>query len=143
MKLFKLLLLPCLLLIGAAGCATGPAYSQYRADLPAPRDGYGRIWFYRPTVVAAEIQPVIKLDEKIVGHAVPQGFFSVDVPPGPHTVSASMVWKHSIVVNVSSNGDSYVRFTPLFGFMAHHFMPEEVNDSLAPTTMQSLRLAIR
>ena len=143
MKRSKLLLGIGFLALLVAGCATGPAYNQYRATLPPPQEGYGRIWFYRPTVLPVEVEPVIKLDERIVGHAIPQGFFHVDVPAGMHQVSATMVWKHSTVITVATNGDSYVRFTPLFGFLGHHFMPEEVNDSLAPTSLQNLHLAVR
>ena len=143
MKLSKYLAGMGFLALMAAGCATGPAYNEYRASLAPPREGYGRIWFYRPTVLPMEVQPVIKLDEKIVGHAIPQGFFAVDVPAGPHEVSATMVWKHSTVITVISNSDSYVRFKPLFGFLGHHFMPEEVNDSFGPNNMQHLHLAVR
>ena len=130
-------------MIGIAGCATGPSYSQYTANLAPPKDGYGRIWFYRSTIAAAGIQPVIKLDDRIVGHAVPQGYFHVDVPAGAHQVGATMVFTHSIVINVTTNCDSYVRFTPLFGLIPHHFMPEEVDASLAPNTMRSMHLAVR
>ena len=142
-KLLKPLFLFAISALFAVGCATGPAYPQYRATLSPPKEGYGRIWFYRGTVLAAEIQPVIKLDDKIVGHAVPQGFFQVDVPAGVHEVSATSVWKHSAVITVSTNTDTYIRFTPLFGVIAHHFMPEEVDDSFGPSSLHNLRLAIR
>src|SRR6266702_3328907 len=114
MKILNSVLLIGSLVVWATGCATGPSYPEYRATLSPPKEGFGRIWFYRPTVLGAEVQPVIKLDDKIVGHAVPQGFFEVDVPAGVHQVSASMVWTHSLVVTVSTNNDTYVRFTPLF-----------------------------
>jgi len=142
-KLLKSLLVIGSVTLCAAGCATGPSYSQYRSTLSPPREGYGRIWFYRPTVLAAEVQPVIKLDDRIVGHAVPQGFFRVDVPAGVHEVSATSIWKHSAIVTVSTNNDTYIRFTPLFGIIAHHFVPEEVDDSLGPNSLHNLRLAIR
>src|ERR1051326_1390723 len=82
MKLFKSLLttLPSALLAG--GCASGPKYSQYRPTLPPAPTGFGRVWFYRPSAMGAGVQPAVKLDDQVVGNAVPHGFFHVETLPG-------------------------------------------------------------
>ena len=72
----SLLTAGCLAIL-AAGCASGPKYSEYRCTVPAPSQGSGRIWFYRPSAVGAAVQPAVKLDGQQVGNAVPHGFFHV------------------------------------------------------------------
>jgi hypothetical protein len=143
MKLFKLLLtaLPSALL--AVGCASGPKYSQYRPTLPPAPTGFGRVWFYRPSAMGAGVQPAVKLDDQVVGNAVPHGFFHVETLPGAHEVSAKTEWKHKTSITVSTNADSYVRLNMMMGLIVGHIIPKEVPEAQAAKEMQNLHLATK
>ena len=71
-NLFLLLVALCLL----AGCATsGPKYSEYKTQIPAPSPDVGRIYFYRTSVLGAALRPNVVLNNEVVGEAIASGFF--------------------------------------------------------------------
>src|SRR5215212_2736243 len=75
MNPFKnLFIVGCLAALGA-GCASGPRYANFRPAVQPPPEGYGRIWFYRPAVMGAEVQPAVKVDGQPVGRAISRGVF--------------------------------------------------------------------
>lgn len=129
------------LAIFVVGCASGPKFSDYRSTVSPPEEGYGRIWFYRPSAFGAAVQPAINLDNRTVGNAVPHGFFHVETPPGAYTVSATTEWTHQISINVTTNEESYVRLNMMIGLFVGHVIPEEVPESQAIKEMQDLHLA--
>jgi len=140
MKYFRNLLLVGGLALLSAGCASGPRYTNYRAAVAPPPDGYGRIWIYRPAVHGAETQPEVKVDGQVVGRAVPRGVFHVDTPAGVHQVSASTEWKHTAIVNVPPNADTYVRLKTLPGLLLHHLVPQQVPEERASDELTKMRI---
>lgn len=48
----------------------------------------GRIYVYRTAAFGAAVQPKVRLNEEVIGKAVPKGFFYVDRPIGEYTLSA-------------------------------------------------------
>src|SRR5881397_800732 len=87
------LLILCWLMIG---CAGGPRFTDYAKRLPPPRQGDGRIWFYRPQkVFGAALQPTVYLNGQAVGTAKPGGFFHVDRPAGFYEVKCTTEWSDS------------------------------------------------
>jgi len=139
-------LIPSLLMTGCvaaltAGCASGPRYAEYRPSVAPAREGYGRVWFYRPSVRGAMFQPAVKLDNQRVGNAVPHGFFAVETTPGIHEVSAATEWKHKTTINVRSNEDTYVRLITWPGLLAYHVIPKEVEAPRAMNDLKNLHLA--
>lgn len=139
-KLFKTILLASGLAIFAVGCASGPKFSEYRLTVPPPPAGQGRIWFYRPSALGAAVQPAVKLDDQVVGNAVPHGYFHVETLPGEHTVSATTEWTHKISINVNTNEDSYVRLSMMIGLFVGHVIPKEVPESQGTNDMKNLHL---
>jgi len=125
------------------GCAGGVKYSEYRPTVAAPAQGYGRIWFYRPSAMGAGVQPAVKLDGQQVGNAVPHGYFHVETQPGPHTVSTTTEWTHKTPLTVSTNGDSYIRLNMMIGLLVGHVIPKEVAESKATNDMKNLHLVTK
>jgi hypothetical protein len=141
MNRIKVLAMAVGLALLAVGCASGPKYSDYRPTVSPPAEGFGRIWFYRPSVLGAAVQPAVNLDDRSVGNAVPQGYFHVETMPGEHTVSCTTEWTHKVTINVSTNADSYVRLNMMMGLFIGHVVPKEVPESEAVQDMQNLHLA--
>src|ERR1039457_6432847 len=140
MKSIQNLLLTCFLAVFAFGCASGVKFSEYRATVPPPPEGYSRIWFYRPSALGAAIQPAVKLDDPTVGNAVPNGFFHVETQPGTHEVSATTEWKHKTSIVVTTNANSYVRLNMMMGLFVGHVVPKEVPERQATNDMKNLHL---
>ncbi len=140
-NMIKPLLFAAGLVIFAAGCASGPKFSEYRPTVSPPATGDGRIWFYRPSAFGAAVQPAVNLDGGSVGNAVPHGFFYVDTRPGSHEVSCTTEWTHKASVNVESNQDKYVRLEIMMGLFVGHIVPKEVPESKALKEMNDLHLA--
>ena len=130
------------LVIFAVGCSSGPKFSDYRPTVSHPAEGNGRIWFYRPSALGAAIQPSVKLDDQVVGSAVPHGFFHVETLPGKHTVSCTTEWTHKTSINVTTNVDSYVRLNMAMGLFVGHVIPNEVPEAKATNEMKNLHLAV-
>ena len=122
----------------AVGCASGTKFSEYRASAPPVPEGYGRVWFYRPSAMGAVVQPDVKLDDQVVGSAVPHGFFHVEIKPGEHQVSAATEWKHQKPITVTTNGDSYMRRNMMIGLFVGHVIPEVMPEAKATNQMNGL-----
>lgn len=137
------LLSALLLLVLMSGCASGTKYSEYRPTMPPPAEGFGRVWFYRPSAFGAAIQPAVKLDDQSVGRAVPRGFFHVETRPGLHRISATTEWKHKAEINVSTNSDTYVRLDMAMGLFAGHVIPKEVPEAKATNDLKNLHLTTK
>ena len=135
------LLAASLLALGLAGCASGPGYAEYRRTLPPPPEGQTRVWFYRPSMLGAAVQPAVKLDGRSVGSAVPRGFFHVETEPGTHEVSITTEWTHKAQINPTTNSETYVRLNMALGFMVGHVVPVEVTPEKAARDLGSLRHA--
>ena len=140
MKSIQNLLMTCFLAIFAVGCASGVKFSEYRATVPPPPEGYGRVWFYRPSALGAAIQPAVKLDDQPIGNAVPKGFSHYETLPGIHEVSATTEMKHKITITVTTNTDNYVRLNMMMGLFVGHVLPREVPEHQATNDMKNLHL---
>ncbi len=123
------------------GCASGPKFSEYHQTAPPCPAGQGRIWFYRPAAAAAAVQPDVKLDGRVVGKAVPHGFFSADTTPGAHEVSATTEWTHKKQITVLPNCETYVQLNMAIGLFVGHIVPEEVPPEKALRKIENLHLA--
>lgn len=124
------------------GCASGPAYSQYRATAPPLAAGMGRIWFFRHSVLFGDaIDPAVKLDGTKIGNSIPGGFFQVQTTPGAHEVSTTTEATYATTVTVSTNVDSYIKFHVVPGALTYRVVPAVVNETNAIPEMQGLHYA--
>ena len=127
---FKILLLSLLTLTFVAGCASGPSFNEYSANIPAMEQDTGRIYIYRKTTLGAAIQPKIRVNGEEVGKAVPKGFFYIDRPAGSYEISASTEAKRALTLTLEPGDVRYVRLEVKMGLLAGHVKPVLVENSV-------------
>lgn len=113
-----------------SGCASGPTFNEYASSIRPVSNESGRIYIYRTTALGAAIQPKIRMNGKIVGKAVPKGFFFVDRPAGSYEMSASTEAKRSLTLNIEPGDERYVRLEVKMGLLAGHIKPVLVENSV-------------
>lgn len=114
--------------LGLVGCASGPSFSDYAANIPAVPVDSGRIYVYRTTTFGTAIQPSVRINGEVAGKAVPQGFFYADRPAGSYEVSASTEAKRSLTLNLDPGEERYVRLEVKMGLLAGHIKPVLVDN---------------
>ena len=86
-----------------SGCATGPTYEDYISNKIEPiPEKQGRIFIYRTSTFGTAVQPSIKINNIVVGKAVPQGFFYVNKLPATYEVSAQTEVKRKVNLDLKS-----------------------------------------
>ena len=111
-----------------AGCATGPKYTEMAGALPALKTEHGRIYIYRTTVLGAAIQPDVRLNDRVVGKAKPNGFFYVDVTPGDYRIATTTEVERQLSLVVEPGMTRYVRLDISIGFVVGHVYPQLVDN---------------
>ncbi len=127
--------LPVLLL---SGCATGPKYSEVASTIPSLTPSRGRIYFYRPSVMGAAVQPDIKLNGQKVGTAKPGGFYFVDRDPGNYEVTAATETEKKLTFVLDPGQERYVRLRIQMGILVGRIVPELVDKGEAQTELQGM-----
>ncbi|WP_118185104.1 DUF2846 domain-containing protein [Paraburkholderia phosphatilytica] len=125
----------------AAGCAaSGPQYKDVASSIPTLAPDNGRIYFLRTdSFVGAMLQPEIKLNDKVVGHSKPGGFFYVDEPAGSYTVATTTEVTKSITFNLNAGETKYVRTAVSMGVLVGHIAPSLDYPENAQAEIQSLK----
>ncbi len=124
---FLIALLAAVLL---AGCATsGATYTELQPKLAPPAAGQGRIFLYRNAVVGMAVQPSVKLNDVVIGTAVPHGFIYVDRPAGDYTISTTTEVTRTLSLTLAPGQVRYVRLAIGVGFFVGHVYPELVDNT--------------
>jgi hypothetical protein len=122
-----------------SGCASGPKYKEAISTIPALAPSNGRIYFYRPSVMAgAAVQPAIKLNGQKVGTAKLQGFYIVDCGPGNYVVTAETETEKRLTFTVEAGQERYVRLKIQIGFVVGRIVPELVDKAEAEKELEGL-----
>jgi len=124
------------------GCASpGPRFTEYHATLAPPAEGMGRIWFYRKSAMFGDaLVPRINLDNIKVGKTVPGTYFQLETTPGLHKVSVTTESTKEVVVNVTTNENSYVQFYLVPGVFVGRVVPTVVPEYDALRGIEKLTL---
>jgi hypothetical protein len=140
MKLYRTLLLSTGAALLAAGCASGPQYKDMASSIPTLASDHGRVYFFREASFGgAAIQPEIKLNDQVVGHSIPGGFFYVDEMPGQYTVATSTEVKRTVTFTLHAGETKYVRTTITMGLLVGHISPSLDDPETAPQVIESLK----
>lgn len=115
--------------LALAGCASGPAYQEVAGSFPQLAPDQGRIYIYRATSMGAAVQPDVKVNDEVVGSAVPNGFFYIDRPAGDYRISTSTEVKKTLTMQLEPGQVRYVRLNIAMGLMVGHVYPELVDSS--------------
>jgi hypothetical protein len=124
-----------------AGCATsGATYGELQPKLKPPAEGQGRIFIYRTSVLGSAVQPSVKLNDVVVGSAVPRGFIYLDRPAGDYTISTATEVTRTLSLTLAPGQVRYVRLNINMGFFVGHVFPELVQDSEGVADITSCHL---
>ncbi len=124
-----------------AGCASGPAFEEYAAEMQVVGDGNGRIYMYRPSSLGAAVKPAVRVNGDEVGTATAKGFFYVDLPPGDYTIAASTEAKRSLDVTLDAGEEMYVRLEIKMGAFVGHVKPVLVDASVGSEEIKGTKYA--
>ena len=127
MKIGLRLIVCVVVMLTLSACASGVKFTEMNPPT-TPRDqDFGRIFFYRTTVLGAALQPDVLLNGVKVGDAVAQGFFYVDRPPGNYEVVTSTEVDRKVTFVLEKGETRFVRFSVSFGFFVGHVYGELVD----------------
>jgi hypothetical protein len=93
----------------AAGCASGPKFSEIASSIPTLKAGEGRIYFYRTSMLGAAIQPTINLNGVAVGTSQSGGFFFVDRSPGNYEIVMASEVERKVTFVLAAGEQKYIR----------------------------------
>ena len=140
MKKCTIIFLVLILLSGLSGCATsGAKFSEIASSLSTPGSSEGRIYIYRTALFGAAVQPAVKLNGQVIGSAVPNGFFYVDLPAGDYTIETSTEVNRKLSLVLEPGQVRYVRLNISMGFFVGHVYPELVDTDTGKKEIQSCR----
>lgn len=100
----------------AAGCASGPKFSEIASSIPTLKAAEGRIYFYRTSMLGAAIQPTINLNGVAVGTSRPGGFFFVDRSPGNYEIVMASEVERKVTFVLTTGEHKYIRTSVGMGF---------------------------
>jgi hypothetical protein len=113
------------------GCASGPRYSALHSTEAPLAAGNGRIYLYRTAVLGAAVQPDVKVNDQVIGSAVPGGYFFIDRPAGNYQISTSTEVKRTLSLTLDPAQERYVRLNISMGFFVGHVWPELIDNQVA------------
>lgn len=130
MKTFLRCLLLLALAVAVTGCASGPKFGEFQQSIAPLKPDTGRVFFYRSSILGAAIQPDIKLNGTIIGKAVPQAFFFVDLAPGEYKVVTTTEVKRTLSFTLDAGQTRYVRMNISMGLVMGHVYGELVDEKI-------------
>jgi predicted small lipoprotein YifL len=123
-----------------AGCATkGPKFNELSPSMANMAPETSRIYIYRISVLGAAVQPAVKLNDEVIGKAVPNGFFYVDKEPGNYTIKTSTEVERQLSLTLEKGQTRYVRLNISLGFFVGHVYPELVDAQVGEKEIQECR----
>src|SRR5229473_4044928 len=136
--------LPICAFVALTGCASSSSTKFTDANTVTPRltADKGRIYFYRGgSIFGVAIQPEIKLNNELVGRAVPGTFFFVDRPKGSYEASTATEVETKLSFALTSGETKYIRISIAPGVFAGHMQFELVSKPVAEAELASLNRA--
>lgn len=125
MKTFSRVFLVLMASFVLIGCATsGPKFTELMPTIPNPPADTGRIYIYRTSVFGTAIQPEVKVNNEVVGKAIPKGFFYVDRKPGIYEILTSTEVDRKLSLTLEKGQIRFVKLNVAMGFLVGHVYPE-------------------
>lgn len=138
MKIFRLFTALAIAIV-LSSCASGPRMSEIKSSIPTVKADQGRIYFYRSGLLGGAIQPNVWLNGHVVGESKPNGFFFLDMPPGPMEVSTSSEVEKKLTFVLEAGQTRYVRLSVGLGILVYRIYPELSNATEAIQELQDLK----
>lgn len=126
--------------IMVAGCATsGAKFATFYSSMPTLKPDRGRIFIFRANPLGALFQPEVRINGKVVGKAVPGGFFYVDEKPGDYVIETKTEVERTLSLSLASGQERFVRLDVGVGVVAAHIYPELVDGPTGESGIQRCR----
>lgn len=95
------------------GCATtSTQFSHVQSELPAIRDGYARVFFYRPDDDRDTAQYEVRLDGAIIGTVAEGEIFHYDLPSGSREVKVVSDHREQVIqIDASAGGTEFYKIS--------------------------------
>jgi hypothetical protein len=139
MKIWKVIFALISLSALLTGCASGPKMSEIKPSIPAVSQGNGRVFFYRKSVLFGDgLRPKVMLNGEMVGKAVPDGFFFLDLPGGNYEVGTSTEVERKLSMELAPGEHKYVRFAIQAGILVGRVQPELIDKAQATADMEDM-----
>ena len=98
------------------GCASGPTFPQYSADIPGISADSGRIYIYHyldyDWLLSNERVASVRINNKFVATSYNGGFFFVDRPAGSYEVKIFGGKLRKLQINLQSGEEKYINLFP-------------------------------
>jgi len=127
--------------IALVSCAGGPTYAEAKSTLPPIAKGKGRVFVYRASSFGMAVRPTVNINDNAENTLYAQGFFYSDQTPGSHKISIRTEANHENTVNVKAGQPSFVQCKTYPGFLAPHFIPNQVDNAAGEEEIQDCKLA--
>jgi hypothetical protein len=127
--------------LALVSCAGGPSYAETKSTLPPIAKGKGRVFVYRASSFGLAIKPTVNIDGKAENTLYAQGFFYSDQTPGSHKISIKTEANHENTVSVKAGQPSFVQCKTYPGFLAPHFIPNQVDNATGEEEIRDCKLA--
>jgi len=125
-------------LLFVAGCASGPTYADLSHRIPPIPEGQGRLYFYRPSSMAAGLRPAIRVNDRVVGDATSKAWLFADFEPGSYTIKTSTLMEHSLTLELGPGQERYVVLRSSVGLLAGHVYPRLASNDEGRRALQGL-----
>ena len=118
-------------LLCLSGCGSAPSYDLEVAGVRRLQGIDGRLFVYRLSGDGDKITSGVRVDDEVVGRAVPGGFFYVDLPAGDYRVAASRNTDHVVPLRLAAGETRYIRVDLWLRRTRWTFLVDEVDEATA------------
>lgn len=124
------------------GCATsGPKYAETASTIKPQDPQMARIYLYRTMLLGVAVQPEVKVNGNVVGRAVPNGYFYVDLRPGACEITTTTEVERRLSLTLEPGQTRYVKLNLSIGFFVGHVYPELMDNEVGAREMADTRYA--
>jgi Protein of unknown function (DUF2846) len=139
MRIWRLLTICALTTLAGGASSSGAKFTEMNAVAPRLTPDKGRIYFYRSgSIGGVAVQPEIRLNNELVGRAVPGGFFFVDRSRGSYEASTTTEVETKLAFALAGGETKYIRVSISMGILVGHMQFELVNKAVAEAELASL-----
>jgi Protein of unknown function (DUF2846) len=124
--------------VAAAGCASGPKYSEMKSKIPVLNTNTGRVFIYRDSLFGAALQPQVAINGKPVGTSRAYAFFYVDLPAGEYKISGATEVERSLTFALAGGETKYIQSSIGFGLIVGRVNFDLVNNTTGGPAIEGL-----
>ena len=139
MRIWRLLTICAVVALAGCASSSGAKFADMSTMAPRLTPDKGRIYFYRSgLILGVAVQPEVRLNNEVVGRAVPGGFFFIDRPRGNYEASTTTEVEAKLAFALTGGETKYIRLSITPGLVVGHMQFELVDKPAAEADLASL-----